>query len=203
MAMRFTPLQIRNQEFSKKLQGYKPDEVRIFLSQVAEFIDEVMQENRSLRNEIDTLHKRISTLERQATTIKEAMEEQAERVVAEAQAKADEILSEAEQQAREVKKDMQIKVEHKREELYELTGIYEAHKRELLHTLEGLIQSIREFEITRENRNAGRAIEKMGTKMTAMRPLNPMKVISNTVHRRRRKIFFVQNTNEENEQPES
>ncbi|MCD6418535.1 DivIVA domain-containing protein [bacterium] len=190
MALRFTPLAIRNQEFSKKLQGYKPDEVRIFLSQIAEFVDEIMQENRSLRNEIDVLHKRIATLERQATTIKEAMDEQAQKIISEAQEQADQIVSEAEEQSREILKDMQIRVEQKREELYELSGIYEAHKRELLHTVEGLLQSIREFEASRENRNAQKAVEKLGSKMGPLRQLDPYKVIAQTVHRRRRSFFF-------------
>ncbi len=190
MALRFTPLSIRNQEFSKKLQGYKPDEVRVFLAQVAEFVDEIIQENRSLRNEIDSLHKRISSLEKQATTIKEAMEEQAQRVLSEAQEQAEQIVAEAEEHAREMMKDMQNRVEKKREELYELTGIYEAHKRELLHTVEGLLQSIREFEASRENRNAMRAIEKFGSKMAQLRPLDPFYVVTNTVHRRRRAAFF-------------
>ncbi len=190
MAMRFTPLAIRNQEFPKKLQGYKQDEVRIFLSQIAEFVDEVMQENRSLRNEIDVLHKRIGTLERQATTIKEAMDEQAQKIIGDAQEQADNTIAEAEEHSREILKDMQIRVEKKREELYELSGIYESHKRELLHNVEGLLQTIREFEASRENRNAQKAIEKMGTKMGPMRPLDPYDVISHTVHRRKRSFFF-------------
>lgn len=189
MAIRFTPLAIRNQEFNKKLQGYKPDEVRLFLAQVAEFVDGIMQENRSLRNEIDSLHKRISSLEKQATTIKEAMEEQAKRVIGDAEEQAEQILSSAQEQARSMLKDVQVRVEKKREELYELSGIYESHKRELLHTLEGLIQAIREFETSRENRNAQRAIDRMGTLMGPMRPLDPYQVIANTVHRRKKKAF--------------
>jgi cell division initiation protein len=190
MALRFTPLQIRNQEFSKKIQGYKPDEVKIFLSQVAEFIDGVMQENRSLRNEIDSLHKRISTLERQAITIKEAMEEQGRKLIADSQEKADQIISEADEHSRQLMKEMQLGVEKKREELYEIAGVYETYKREMLHILDGLLLTIREFESSRENRNAQRAIEKMGTKMTLHKGLDPMSVITNTVHRRRRKFFF-------------
>jgi len=190
MSLRFTPLNIRNQEFSKKLQGYKPDEVRIFLSQVAEFADNLLQENRSLRNEIDALHKRISTLERQATTIKEAMEEQAERAIADAREEADRVLSEAEQEAQQVLRNMQLEVDKRREELYELSGIYGSYKSQLLRVLEGLLNSINEFENTRETRNADKAVNKLGVRLRPLEPTDAVFVLKHTVHRRRRNFFM-------------
>ncbi len=190
MALRFTPLQIRNQEFSKKLQGYKPEEVKMFLSQVAEFVDNILQENRLLRNEIEALHKRISDLERQAVTIKEAMEGQAQQMISEAEQKARQIISEAEEEAGRIYQEMNTNVEKKREELYELVGIYQLYKQELLRTVRGLVQAIEDFDSSRESRGARRAILKLGTRMKPPRLLDPQRVIANTVHRRKRKAFF-------------
>ncbi|RKZ29819.1 hypothetical protein DRQ33_08465 [bacterium] len=189
MALRFTPLDIRNQEFAKKLQGYKPEEVRVFLSQVAEFVDNLLQENRSLQNEIDALHKRISSLEKQATTIKEAMEEQAKRTIAEAEEQAEQMINQAETRAQSVLREMQLEVETKREELYELAGIYESYKGEMLRTLDGLLKSVNEFEEKKESRKANKAIAKLGVKMRPVEPLDPLFVIKHTVHRRKKRFF--------------
>ncbi len=189
MTVRFKPLDIRNQEFSKKFQGYRPEDVRNFLAQVAEFVDDILQENRTLRNEIDSLHKRISSLERQATTIKEAMEEQAKRTIEEARNKANEILGDAENQAQSVLREMQLDVDTKREELYDLVGMYTSYKAEMLRILEGLINSINEFENSRQSRNAKKAIGKMSVRFKPIKPLDAMFVVKHTVHRRMRKYF--------------
>ncbi len=193
MALRFTPLNIRNQEFSKKLQGYKPEEVRTFLAQVAEFVDNLLQENRSLRNEIDSLHKRIDTLERQAETIKEAMEEQARRTITEAEQEAEQIVAEAQEEASRILREVQLEVDKKREELYELAAIYESYKSELLRTVESLITAIKEFENRKENRRAKKALDDFVVRMRPAKPLDPIFVLKNTVHHRRRKVLVPDN----------
>ena len=190
MALRFTPLNIRNQEFSKKLQGYKPEEVRTFLAQVAEFVDNLLQENRSLRNEIDSLHKRIDTLERQAETIKEAMEEQARKTIAEAEQQAEQIIAEAESQSQQILREVQLEVDKKREELYELAAIYESYKSELLRTVEGLVNSIKEFERRRESRNAKKALGEFVVRLRPAKTLDPIFVLKHTVHLRKRRVLM-------------
>jgi len=196
MAVRFKPLDIRNQEFSKKFQGYRQEDVRTFLSQVAEFVDNILQENRSLRNEIDALHKRISSLERQATTIKEAMEEQAKRTIDEAKTKADEILGDAENRAQSVLREMQLDVDTKREQLYELAGIYTSYKGEMLRILEGLINSVDEFENNKQSRTARKAIGELAVRFKPVKLLDPMFVVKHTVHRRMRKYFTAESQEE-------
>ncbi len=46
---RITPQEIKNQEFSKKLFGYDPDEVEIFLSTVANAYEELLKELERLK----------------------------------------------------------------------------------------------------------------------------------------------------------
>lgn len=47
---KLTPQEIRNQEFSKKLFGYDPDEVDVFLSDIANAYEELLQEVEALRS---------------------------------------------------------------------------------------------------------------------------------------------------------
>ena len=46
---KFTPEEIKHQEFSKKLFGYDPDEVELFLSTVAAAYEELLKELEKLR----------------------------------------------------------------------------------------------------------------------------------------------------------
>lgn len=43
--MRLTPIQIRKQEFAKKMRGFDPEEVEAFLTTVASDFEELLKEN--------------------------------------------------------------------------------------------------------------------------------------------------------------
>lgn len=190
MAFKFSPLQVRNQEFAKSMRGYRPDEVKQFLTQVADFINELLQEERSLKNEVETLTRRTIELERNANAIKEMIDERAQKLMNSARQQAEKLLLEAEREREKILKEVGLNSEKKREELYELTGIYEAYKRQLLYVLEGVFNSVKKFEESVENRTAQSAVEKIGPKIGILQPINPITAIRNTVHRRRRAFFL-------------
>jgi len=53
--MKISPIEIRQQEFTKKMRGYDPDEVQNFLESLAEELEKFIVENESLKSEIDSL----------------------------------------------------------------------------------------------------------------------------------------------------
>ncbi|HAV92870.1 TPA: hypothetical protein DCW38_06790 [candidate division WOR-3 bacterium] len=65
--MEITPLDIRKQEFKKSFNGFDKHEVETFLSMIAEQMEEVLRENNSYRDQMESLHnelERYKSLER-------------------------------------------------------------------------------------------------------------------------------------------
>ena len=58
--MKISPIEIRQQEFSKKMRGYDPDEVQNFLESLAEELDKLNTENESLKSEAESLTEQIN-----------------------------------------------------------------------------------------------------------------------------------------------
>ncbi len=199
MPVKFTPLSIKNQDFAKAIQGYKVADVRIFLQQVADYVDSLLQEKQMLQNEIAAQKKRLDVLEKHATTVREAMAEQMGRLNAQSEARAEEIISEAQTEAQHILRDMQIELDKKREELFDLSGIYASFKQHLIRHLETLARSVEEFESAREARKANAAICELLHKDLSHERLDPIQVLQNTNHRRRRKAFLRYNFVDENE----
>jgi len=91
---KLTPQEIRNQEFSKKLFGYDPDEVDVFLSDIANAYEELLQEVESLRSRTP--------------------EHKAEEIVVKTKKKVEKIVEEKKKQLKELeekKKDVEIEIE--------------------------------------------------------------------------------------------
>ncbi|HEX9252217.1 MAG TPA: DivIVA domain-containing protein, partial [Ignavibacteriaceae bacterium] len=58
--MKISPIEIRQQEFTKKMRGYDPDEVQNFLESLAEELDKLNNENESLKIEFESLTEQIN-----------------------------------------------------------------------------------------------------------------------------------------------
>ena len=57
--MRLTPIQIRKQEFAKKMRGFDPEEVEAFLVTAASDFEELLKENMELRAQKSVLTEEI------------------------------------------------------------------------------------------------------------------------------------------------
>lgn len=190
MIQKLSAVQIRNKEFRKSVSGYKRDDVRLFLSDVAEFVDELIRENRTLRNQIEAANKRISELEHQSQTIKEAMEIQRRQIIQDAQAEADKILSDAQEQAQRMFQSLNAEMGQRKMELYELSNIFDTYKRGILKILENFAKTIDDFEKEREIRRAKQIVAPFGMKHGIIKPLDPISVIRNTFNRRKRSLLM-------------
>jgi len=124
--MKISPIEIRQQEFTKKMRGYDPDEVQNFLESLAEELDKLNTENGSLKSEVESLTEQINEykkieknlqdtlLSAQESSAKsmEATKKQTSLMIREAELKASQII----EKARESTNDIRNAVVNLREE---------------------------------------------------------------------------------------
>ena len=124
--MKISPIEIRQQEFTKKMRGYDPDEVQNFLESLAEELEKLNSENESLESEVQSLTDQVNEFKKieknlQDTLLKaqensaksmEATKKQTSLMIKEAELKASQII----EKARESTNDIRNAVINLREE---------------------------------------------------------------------------------------
>ncbi len=112
MSSRLTAMDIEKQTFTRRMRGYDPDEVQLFLRAVAEEIERVNLENGALHEEngahrqrLDefkdrerALHETLVTAQRMSADLKERSKAEADLLVKEARFKAERLLEQAQDQ---------------------------------------------------------------------------------------------------------
>ena len=112
MSTRLTAMDIERQDFARKMRGFDPDEVKMFLRAVAEEIERVNLENANLREENGALAQRIDdfkdrertlqetlvTAQRMSADLKDRSKQEADLLVKEARVKAERLLEQAQDQ---------------------------------------------------------------------------------------------------------
>ncbi|HPF69413.1 MAG TPA: DivIVA domain-containing protein [Candidatus Krumholzibacteria bacterium] len=118
--MRITPLDARKQEFRKAVRGYDCDEVRAFLSTLADEYETVLVDNKQLRERLmeqedkigeyktmeRTLRDTLMTAERLMQDSRESAGKESELIVRDAQLKARQILEECRVRTEEMRREM-------------------------------------------------------------------------------------------------
>lgn len=112
--MNLSPEMVREQRFKVKLSGYDKNEVITFLMDIAEDMDALMEENRLLKGEIESVQRRQKDLEDLFLSVKQFSDERMKRadlearnLLAEAEKKASEIHLAAERKIREAEQKTQ------------------------------------------------------------------------------------------------
>ncbi|MEL6588632.1 MAG: DivIVA domain-containing protein [Bacteroidota bacterium] len=104
-----TPIEIRQQNFNKKLRGFDPEEVKAFLQGLSQEWENLREENRSLKEELertranyhalkeveDMLHKTLMQAERSSKDTLETARQKAELKLQEAESQSAEIIRRA------------------------------------------------------------------------------------------------------------
>jgi cell division initiation protein len=112
MSTRLTAMDIEKQEFARKMRGYDPEEVKMYLHAVAEEIERVNLENATLREENGALTQRIDDFkdrerslqetlvvaQRMSADLKDRSKQEADLLVKEARVKAERLLEQAQDQ---------------------------------------------------------------------------------------------------------
>ena len=115
--MKFSPLNIKKQTFSKTLRGYDKDEVHSFLDKLADEFDILQKENDSLKKELEDAKIKVTEFRRieknlQDTLLKaqesssksiESTKKQSNLMLKEAEIKASQILEKARENANEIR----------------------------------------------------------------------------------------------------
>jgi cell division initiation protein len=113
--LRITPLDIYQQEFKRVLRGIDPDEVEDFLERVADDYEQVLKENSTLKDRVESLEAQLAAggrpdqtdgpdeaaREHASSIIREATKE-ADTLIREARREADNIVRKAKDEAREI-----------------------------------------------------------------------------------------------------
>ncbi|CAM2067634.1 DivIVA domain-containing protein [Sulfidibacter corallicola] len=111
-----TPLEIQNHEFTTKLRGFNPEEVKHFLYALAEEFENIIEQNHKMARELAVLRERIKDMESREKVLKDTLVsaqqikvdiqenavKEAELIVKEAQLKADTLQERARDEVRKV-----------------------------------------------------------------------------------------------------
>jgi len=139
--MKITPLDIQQQQFTKKRGRYDAGEVDSFLEMVRIELEEILRENAGLKDELKRVKNRLSELVEHEKTLKDAIistqrasddikahaHKQAEIIVAEAHLDGEKLVGNAHEQVRRLANDVQeLKRQRARLEA-ELSAILNAH----------------------------------------------------------------------------
>lgn len=114
--MKLNSISIRNQEFSKKILGFNPEEVKTFLDRLSNEVDSLLHENEELKSKVKDLTEKIQEYKEiesnlQATLLKaqesssksiESTRKQTQVMLMEAEIKANQIVENAKEQARKL-----------------------------------------------------------------------------------------------------
>jgi len=112
MSTRLTAMDIERQQFARRMRGFDPDEVQMFLRAVAEEVERVNLENATLREESGALAQRLDdykdrertlqetlvTAQRMSTDLRDRSKQEADLLVKEARVKAERLLEQAQDQ---------------------------------------------------------------------------------------------------------
>ena len=112
MSDRLTAMDVEKQTFRRKVRGYDPDEVHLYLRSVAEALERLNLENAELREETGRLRQRLDdfrtrertlqetlvTAQRMADELKEKSTAKSELLIKEARLKAERMLEQAQDQ---------------------------------------------------------------------------------------------------------
>ena len=128
--MKLTPLDIRKHEFTKKLRGYDPVEVKSFTEMVSQQWEEALDELRRAQDRVREMENKIAHYEKVEVALQEALEsarsgakrtqdhaeERARLIVEEAELKVEQMLQDAEQERFRLRQDV-ARLSHRHDEV--------------------------------------------------------------------------------------
>ncbi len=136
--MRLSPLDIRKQEFTRRLRGYDPEEVQAFLHALSAQWDSVLEEMRRHEERHREMESKLKHYERVEEALQEALQtarESSRQALQAAEQKARQIRSEAEMDAEKIKRD----AEHDRMRLRQETQTLLSRRKEIASRLRGFL----------------------------------------------------------------
>lgn len=126
--MKVTPLDLKKADFKRVLRGFDPDDVNELLAAAAETLEEMVRENRELKdkaNRLDeqlksyqsmekTLNETLITAQKSGDATRQAAEREAELIVAKAEVQAEKLVEEAKSELKRIRYQIEM-MEHEKE----------------------------------------------------------------------------------------
>lgn len=144
MKIKLTPQEIVEQEFSSKFKGFDKEEVKNFLIQVAEVLENQIQEKEGYKKEIDRLKETLVKLEKREEILRDTL--------VSAQKFSNEIKSNAQKEAELIIKEGEVKSEEiiggaisRRKDLKEEIRNLKFKRREIENDLVNMLNSLKEL----------------------------------------------------------
>lgn len=140
-----SPLDVRKKQddFSRTLRGYDPDQVDSFLEMVADRLEELISERRRLSERVQAQEEQLSNYKDREQALNEALlaaQELREEARAQAEKDAELRLEEAEARAREIVREARDRAGDLRRQMEELRQ----RKDRFLHSLRGTLRRFRD-----------------------------------------------------------
>lgn len=140
-----TPLDIQNKEFSRRFRGYDVNEVKEYLSQLADELAILIEENKTLETRLKDLegeleyYRNIETLlketllstQRAINELKKTTEEERKSIISSAQNSAREIIRKAEEEKAKIEMEIERLKNIYNEFKAKFIGILESYRRML------------------------------------------------------------------------
>jgi len=133
-----TPAEIIHWQFRRSLFGYSVKDVKEFVQKVSETVAELMEENRSLKEERERLLERLQTyqaIEQQLQNALIVAEKTADEIKKQAQREAELIIAHAHRESEEMKANAHRQVQAAMEEVERIKNLRTRLETELRHLL--------------------------------------------------------------------
>jgi cell division initiation protein len=144
--MKLSPLDIKKQEFGKKLRGYSPDEVGSFLDMVAGEMEDLLKKNLELEEKVKSMEDKLGNYTKIENVLQDTLlttQKSAEETKSSAELKAKTIIDEARVGAEKIMADAReelLKVQREIEDLKNQKDGFVASFRSLLDTQRSLLE---------------------------------------------------------------
>ena len=126
--MKVTPLDLKKADFKRVLRGFDPNDVEDLLAAAAETLEEMVRENRSLKDKQNMLGERLKsyesmektlndtliTAQKSGDTTRQAAEREAELIVAKAEVQAEKLVDESKSELKRIRYQIEM-LEHEKE----------------------------------------------------------------------------------------
>jgi cell division initiation protein len=141
--MRISALDIRQQQFSRRMRGLDAQEVTAFLEDVAEDYEALVKENTLLKEQLATLEERTRNITEHERTLQDTLvtthrlteemkgsaKREAEMIVRDAEMRVDKVLEEARSEEARVKQELSTLKRVRRELIEDLRGTLTRYER--------------------------------------------------------------------------
>ncbi|MDF1615629.1 DivIVA domain-containing protein [Desulfurivibrio dismutans] len=136
---------IQNQQFHVRLRGFDTEEVDDFLEQVAATVQKLSEENKELKERLDTAERRVAAYKRQEKTAMSAIlsaQNVAQEMKEKAREESREVLTKARQEAKELEESASREISDLERELDRLRGIKDRVRDEVRMLLESYLAKL-------------------------------------------------------------